>query len=321
MDPEADSGNFPGAVNPQDKGPLTLIDLSGVFIPAVTPFQEGSGDVDIGAFEANLQSWCVHSIDGIVIAGTTGEAVLLDTEERLELVRAAREVLPPGVLLTVGTGMESTRATVRLSRQVAEVGAEAVLVQPPAYYKGAMTPEALREHYLAVAEGSPVPVIVYQAPLRMSTLDFPTGLVAELSTHENIVGIKDSRGKLDLMGELVEQCQEGFQLLVGSGALLYPALEIGAVGGIVAVANMAPAESGELYQAFIAGRTSQAGRLQEQIGPVHDAIVAGMGVPGVKAALNLLGLAGGQPRPPIRPLPEGRMEEVREVLGKGGLLG
>jgi len=297
-----------------------LIDLSGVFIPAVTPFQEGSGDIDIGAFEANLQSWSVHPIDGIVIAGTTGEAVLLDEDERLALVRAGREVLPPHVLLTVGTGLESTRATVRLSRRVAEEGAQAVLVQPPAYYKGAMTPEALREHYLAVAEASPIPVIIYQAPLRMSTLDFPTGLVAELSTHENIVGIKDSRGKLDLMGELVEQCQEGFQLLVGSGALLYPALEIGAVGGIVAVANMAPAQSGELYQAFVAGRTSEAGRLQEQIAPVHNDIVAGMGVPGVKAALSLQGLAGGDPRPPIRPLPEKRLDEVKAVLERADLL-
>ncbi len=203
-----------------------MIDLSGVFIPVVTPFHEGSGDIDIGAFEANLQSWSVHPVNGIVIAGTTGEAVLLDEDERLELVRAAREVLPPHIRLTLGTGLESTRATIRLSRKAGEEGAEAVLVQPPAYYKGAMTPEALREHYLAVADASPIPVIVYQAPLRMSTLDFPTGLVAELSNHENIVGIKDSRGKLELMGELVEQCQEGFQLLVGSGALLYPALEL-----------------------------------------------------------------------------------------------
>jgi 4-hydroxy-2-oxoglutarate aldolase len=183
-----------------------------------------------------------------------------------------------------------------------------------------MTPEALREHYLAVAEASPIPVIVYQAPLRMSTLDFPTGLVAELSNHQNIVGIKDSRGKLELMGELVEQCKAGFQVLVGSGALLYPAMEVGAVGGIVAVANMAPAQSGELYQAYKAGRSSEAGRLQQQIGPIHNDIVGGIGVPGVKAALDMLGLNGGNPRPPIRPLPESGRGRVREVLMRGGLL-
>jgi 4-hydroxy-2-oxoglutarate aldolase len=298
-----------------------LIDLSGVFIPAVTPFLEGSGEIDIVAFQSNLRNWSQHPIQGVVIAGTTGEAVLLDEEERLALVVAAKEVLPPEILITVGTGLESTRATVRLSRKVAEVGAQAVLVQPPAYYKGAMTPEALREHYLAVAAASPIPVIVYQAPLRMSTLDFPTGLVAELSNHENIVGIKDSRGKLELMGELVEQCQDGFQVLVGSGALLYPAMEVGAVGGIVAVANMAPAPSGELFQAYKAGRSSEAGRLQQLIGPIHNDIVGGIGVPGVKVALDFVGLSGGDPRPPIRPLPEKGRDEVRKVLVRAGLLG
>jgi 4-hydroxy-2-oxoglutarate aldolase len=256
----------------------------------------------------------------VVIAGTTGEAVLVDEEERVALVRQARKALPERVLLTVGTGLESTRATLRLSRAVAQEGAEAVLVQPPAYYKGAMTPEALREHYLAIADGSPIPVIVYQAPLRMSTLDFPTGLVAELSNHDNIVGIKDSRGKLDLVGELVQQCREGFQVLVGSGALLYPALEVGAVGGIVAVGNMASQASGELFQAYSAGRSAEAGRLQQLLGPIHNEIVAGMGVPGVKVALDLLGYRGGDPRPPIRPLADSGREDVREALTRRGLL-
>ena len=297
-----------------------MIDLSGVFIPAVTPFRPGTGEIDLPAMQENLRRWGDFPIRGIVIAGTTGEAVLLDEAERLELVRAAREVLGPDILLTVGTGLESTRATLSHSRAAADEGAEAVLVQPPAYYKGAMTPEALREHYLTVADGCPVPVIVYQAPLRMSTLDFPTGLVAELSKHENIVGIKDSRGKLELMGELVEQCREGFQVLVGSGALLYPALEIGAVGGIVAVANMAPGPSGELFQAFKAGRSSEAGRLQQLIGPLHNEIVGAIGVPGVKVALDLLNYRGGDPRPPIRPLAEKGRMEVRESLIRRGLL-
>lgn len=297
-----------------------MIDLSGVFIPAVTPFLPETGEIDLPSMQENLRRWGDFPIRGIVIAGTTGEAVLVDEEERLELVRAAREALNPNVLLTVGTGMESTRATVRLNRAVAQEGADAVLVQPPAYYKGAMTPEALREHYLAVADASPIPVVVYQAPLRMSTLDFPTGLVAELSKHENIVGIKDSRGSLDLVGELVEQCQSGFQILVGSGALLYPALEVGAVGGIVAVANMAPGPSGELFQAFKAGRGSEAGRLQQQIGPIHSEIVGAIGVPGVKVALDLLNYRGGDPRPPIRPLTEKGRATVREILVRNGLL-
>jgi 4-hydroxy-2-oxoglutarate aldolase len=297
-----------------------VIDLSGVFLPAVTPFVPDTGEVDTAAMQENLKQWADHPIDGVVLAGTTGEAVLLDAQERLALVQAAREVLPEGILLTVGTGLESTRATIALTRTVADAGADAVLVQPPAYYKGAMTPEALREHYTAIGDASPIPVIIYQAPLRMSTLDFPTGLVAELSRHENLVGIKDSRGKLDLMGEILEQCQPGFQLLVGSGALFYPALELGAAGGIVAVANMAPGASGALYQAFQAGRTAEAGRMQQRIGPLHNSIVGGIGVPGVKVALDLLGLRGGPPRPPIQPLGEKGQAEVKESLETAGLL-
>jgi 4-hydroxy-2-oxoglutarate aldolase len=296
------------------------MDLSGVFIPAVTPFLPGTGELDLPSMQGNLRRWAEHPVQGIVLAGTTGEAVLLDEAERVALVRAAAEVLPDEILLTVGTGLESTRATVRLTRAVAEAGAQAVLVQPPAYYKGAMSPEALREHYRVVADASPVPVIVYQAPLRMSTLDLPTGLVAELSHHPNIAGIKDSRGKLELVGELVDQCREGFQVLVGSGAHLYPGLEVGAVGGILAVANVAPGASGVLFQTWQAGRSSEAGRLQERLGPLHHDLVAGVGVGGVKAALDLLGYRGGDPRPPLRPLPESRRIEVRKILVRAGLL-
>ncbi len=297
-----------------------MIDLSGVFIPAVTPYLPGTGEVDLPAMQANLRRWAASPIQGVVLAGTTGEAVLLDEAERVALVHAAREVLPSHVLLTVGTGLESTRATIRLTRAVAEAGAQAVLVQPPAYYKGAMTPEALRDHYRAVADASPVPVIVYQAPLRMSTLDLPSGLVAELSHHEAIVGIKDSRGKLELVGELVQQCRRGFQVLVGSGAHLYGGMEVGAVGGIVAVANEAPAASGELFRASRAGRSAEAGRLQERVGPLQNELVAGMGVGALKTALDMLGYRGGVPRPPIRPFPEARKGEVREILVRSGLL-
>lgn len=297
-----------------------MIDLSGVLIPAVTPFQADTGDVDLPGMQANLRRWANHPVNAIVLAGTTGESVFLDEAERVSMVSAAREALPDEVLVLLGTGLESTRATVRLTRAAATAGADGVLVQPPAFYKGAMTPEALRIHYLAVAEASPIPVIVYQAPLKVSTLDFPTGLVAELSGHDNIVGIKDSRGKLELMGDLVSQCQEGFQVLVGSGALFYPALEVGAVGGIIAVANMAPAESGELFRAFSSGRSAEAGRLQEKIGPVHNEIVGAVGVPGVKAALDMLGYDGGDPRPPLRPLPAPGREKVRDVLARKGLL-
>lgn len=296
------------------------LDLRGALLPVTTPFDPVTGDVDVVAFRANLRAWLAHPIRGVLVAGSTGESVFLDEGELSSLLEAAREVVPGDRLVIAGTGAEATRHTITKTRRAADAGADAVLVKPPAYYKGAMTPEALARHYRAVADASPVPVIVYQVPLRLSTLDLPTGLVAELSRHENIVGVKDSRGSLELVGELVEQCADGFQVLVGAGAKLYGGLEIGAVGGIVAVGLMAPGESAEICTAFHDGRKADAGRIQERIAPVHDRIVGGMGVPGIKAALDALGLHGGDPRPPLAPVPEARREEIRRVLHEAGLL-
>lgn len=296
------------------------VDLSGTFLPVTTPFDDVTGDVDVVAFRRNVRAWFEHPIRGILISGSTGESVFLDDRERAELIEAAADVVPDGRLIIAGTGAESTRQTIRLTDQAASAGAGAVLVSPPAYYKGAMTPEVLLRHFGAVADASSVPVLIYQVPLRMSTLELETGLVAELSKHDNIVGIKDSRGKLDLVAELVERTSDDFQVLVGSGALLYPALEVGAVGGIVAVGLMATAEAAGISVAFAEGRAEAAGHLQERIAPVHQAIVGGMGVPGVKAALDLLGLHGGSPRPPLPGAGSKTVDEIRSVLARAGLL-
>ncbi|HZD05141.1 MAG TPA: dihydrodipicolinate synthase family protein, partial [Longimicrobiales bacterium] len=147
------------------------------------------------------------------------------------------------------------------------------------------------------------------------------GLVAELSAHENVVGVKDSRGSLDLVAELVKDCRPGFQVLVGNGAVVYASLELGAVGGILAVANLDPGRSVGIVESFSAGRSAEAGRLQEMVGPVHKAVVGGLGVAGVKAGTDLLGLRGGDPRPPLAPLGEEGRKEVRRVLERARLLG
>jgi 4-hydroxy-2-oxoglutarate aldolase len=229
-------------------------------------------------------------------------------------------VVPADRVLISGIGAESTRGTIAQARQSADAGADTVLVSPPAYFKGAMTPEALARHFRAVADASPVPVLVYQVPLRMSSLDLPTGLVGELSRHPNIHGIKDSRGKLDLIGELVQATADDFQVLVGSGAHLYAALETGAAGGIVAVGLLATQAAAEISIAYGEGRMADAGRLQERIAPVHQQIVAGMGVPGVKAALDQLGLHGGAPRPPLTAASPTAVEQVRGILASAELL-
>jgi 4-hydroxy-2-oxoglutarate aldolase len=165
-----------------------------------------------------------------------------------------------------------------------------------------------------------VPVVVYQVPSHLSTVELATGLVAQLARHGNVIGIKESRGSLEQAGELLTACPPGFQLLIGSGALLYGALEMGAAGAIVAAAHLAPGACVALYRAFREGRASDSGRFQERVGPLHKEIVVRLGVPGIKAALDQLGQHGGAPRLPLRPLSAKAREQVSGTLRRAGLL-
>jgi 4-hydroxy-2-oxoglutarate aldolase len=298
---------------------MDSIDLRGVFAPATTPFDPVTGEAAVVSMRANLRRWLAAPLAGVVLFGSTGEGPLLDEDEKVRLTAATRDVVDGGRLLLAGTGAESTRATIRATAAVAAEGADAVLVQPPAYFRPAMTPEALRDHYLAVADASPVPVILYQVPPRFSTVELAAGLVGELARHPNIAGIKDSHGDLKALAALVDACGGNAQVLVGSGAVLYGALEAGAVGGILAVALLAPEECAALCRAYAEGRLADAGRIQERLAPLHRAIVADLGISGMKAALDELGMHGGPPRPPLKPLRAKDLPKVRDALAAAGM--
>lgn len=295
------------------------MELRGVFAPVTTPFDPVTGEADAVAMRANLRRWLQAPLAGVVLFGSTGEGPLLDQDEKARLTEASRDVVDGGRLLLAGTGAESTRATIRATRAVAQAGADGVLVQPPSYYRPSMTPDALRDHYLAVADASPVPVLLYQVPPRFSTVELSAGLVGELARHPNIAGIKDSHGDLKTLAALVDACGRNARVLVGSGAVLYGALEAGAVGGILAVSLLLPAECAAICQAFADERFAEAGRIQERVAPLHRAVVAELGVTGMKAALDELGMHGGPPRAPLKPLREKERAKVREALEAAGL--
>ncbi|MGD8496960.1 MAG: dihydrodipicolinate synthase family protein [Gemmatimonadales bacterium] len=292
--------------------------FEGVYLPITTPFGS-DGELDASALTANVRRWSETRIAGVLVAGSTGEAALLDDAEALEAVRVAREALPADRTLIAGTGRQSTRAAIRAARAAAAAGAGAVLVYPPYYFRGQMTPEALRLHFWEVADASPVPVLLYHVP-KFVPVDLAPDLVGELMRHGNIVGIKDSSGDMQNLGALCEVCGDDADVLVGAGTHLYSGLEIGARGGIIAVGLLAAGAATELYDAFRAGRAVEAGRLQERIGPLHRAVVAGTGVPGVKYGLDELGFIGGPPRPPLLPPDEAGRTAVRRALQAAGLL-
>lgn len=292
---------------------------SGVFAPVVTTFYPESGDVDLASFAANVRAHLAAGLHGIVVTGSTGEAALLDWDERAALVDTAREMVPPDRRLLVGTGAESTRACLKLTRDAAARGADAVLVVAPHYYGAAMTEAALSHHYRAVADASPVPVMLYNIPKYMH-FAIPASLVAELARHENVIGIKDSSGNRDLFAAYMESQSSTFSVLTGNGPMWHHALTVGSRGGILAVALFAAALSMEVYDAEQRGDRDGAAAAQARLTPLGAKIVGEMGVAGVKAAMDLVGLAGGPVRSPLLPLDASQRAAVGELMSAAELV-
>lgn len=293
--------------------------LSGLFIPVTTPFDPVTGDVEPVHFRDNLRRWLQTPVNGFVIFGSTGEGALLDDDEKVRLAEYARDVIPSMRPLVAGAGAESTRAVVRLARRFGAAGADAVLVHPPSYFGVSLSPGDLRDHYTAVADASPVPVLIYHMP-KFTHVTLDAGLVGELSRHPNVVGIKDSSGDLKRFAEYTDACEDGCRLFVGNGTLLYAALELGAAGGILALGLLAPEEYGELLEHFRAGRLAEAGKIQERLSPVHRQVVGAFGARGVKAGLELKGWHGGPPRPPLAPLGAKDRATVARVMQEARLI-
>ena len=286
--------------------------LEGIFPPVVTPFDR-RGHVDLGAFRENVARYVGIGMGGILVTGSTGEAPYLTEPERLSLVETARDVVKPPELLIVGTGLESTRETLRLSREVVKRGADAVLVVTPNYYKSRMDAPALIAHYRAIADGVPRPVLIYSIP-QFTGIHIDVATIATLSRHPNIQGLKESSGDLSFVKRVLRRVRPGFRVLVGSVQILLEGLRAGAVGGVLGQADYAPDLCVGLYEAFVHGRLATARDLQRRVMPLAQKINGPYGVAGVKAAMDLAGYHGGAPRPPLVPLDAGARRKVAAAL-------
>jgi 4-hydroxy-2-oxoglutarate aldolase len=289
------------------------VSLGGVVPPLVTPFRE-DGSLDRAAFEANLEGLGAAGLAGFLVLGSNGEATSLDEAEKLELLAAARRVLP-GRFLVAGTGTESTRGTVALTRKAADLGADAVLVLTPSFYRARMSEEALRRHFAAVADASPVPVYLYSVPA-FTGLAWPPGLAASLAAHPRIAGMKESSGDVGLLGRIVDTVPADFEVACGNAPIFYAALCAGAVGGVLAVANCVPRLVVALHDAFRDDDHSRARLLQKALTPLAVAVTTNWGVAGLKGAMDLAGLRGGAVRAPLLPLPDPAREEIRRLLDR-----
>ena len=258
-------------------------------------------------------------LDGVVALGSNGEAANLTETERLQWIHSVRGTLPPPLRLVAGTGAESTRATIERTRAAAAEGAEAALVIAPSYYRRQLTAEALRAHYHAVAEASPIPILIYNVPTHMG-YDLGAEWIVRLAGHPNIAGVKDSSGDIARLPGLRQQLGPDFILLTGSGEKMVGALEAGADGAIAALACLAPHTSAGIRHAWLEHRADEARQLQRTIAPLGEALTSGYGVPGLKAGLRLMGYDHGDPRPPLPPLPASELPALRRLLEDAKLM-
>jgi 4-hydroxy-2-oxoglutarate aldolase len=275
------------------------VNLDGILPPVATPFTS-SGEIDLAALSDNAARLMRTGLRGLVVLGSNGEAPFVDRDELARVTSTARGAVPADRLLIVGTGAPSTRQTLLATRAAAAEGADAVLVLTPSVFRSQMTADALVPHYRAIADDSPVPVLLYNFPAATG-VTLPVGAVEQLSAHPNIVGVKESSGDVAVVADLVSRTPEKFSVVVGAAASLYASLVLGADGGVVAVANVIPELCVRLHTLVRAGNHGDALALQRAITPLARAVTTDYGVAGLKAAMDIAGYRGGVPRMPLRP--------------------
>lgn len=288
--------------------------IPGGIYPPTPTFFAADGTVDLPTLHQHIAWLITHDLAGVLALGSNGEAMHLDDAERVAVIRTVREAMPvgSGVLLAGVTDL-ATRGTIHRAKLAKQAGADIAVVLPPFAFPGQMSPAALTAHFLAVADASPLPVLIYNMPANTANLDLTADVVIALAEHPNIIGVKDSSGQVAKLARIAS-ATTNFTILAGSGSFLIPTLAVGGHGAIAAVANIIPAQVAAIYalwQARFAApsvaaaqdREQQAQHLQAAIIPFNQAVTATFGVAGLKAALDLVRGYGGQPRAPLLPLP------------------
>lgn len=286
--------------------------LNGVLLPTTTPFGP-DGEIDFASLRANIENWSQAGVRGFVLLGSTGERVHLDEREYLQTIETARAATRDDLAFIVGAGQQSTIGTINEIKNAARAGADAVLVITPYFYRSAITQETLVSYYTAVADESPVPVLLYSMP-PLTGITIEPDTVGRLNQHANIIGVKDSSNDIAGFSRTVELCSADFAVMTGNGTVLLDTLRAGATGAILAVGCAVPQVCVEIYRAFKAGEDEHAAVLQSKLTPLATAVTTRFGIGGLKAALDLAGYRGGAVRAPLRPPDESARAEIAALL-------
>jgi 4-hydroxy-2-oxoglutarate aldolase len=287
-------------------------DLIGIYPPIAIPFKADE-TIDYDGLGFNLEKWATQPLDGVVVPGSNSESAYMSSEERIEVMRVCAAAMQKvGKHFIAGTGMETTADTIRMTQVAADLGAAATLLLPPYFYKPAMDHRTLVAHFSAVADQSPIPILIYNVP-QFSGVAFSAKTLIELADLPNIVGVKDSSSSVTLVTGL-RAARPDFQVFAGTGSALLPFLSIGAVGGIMALANFAAKPLRAIYDTFLAGDIATAKFIQLSVAQINTAVTASYGVPGLKYAMDRTGYKGGFTRRPLLPLSEEAQRAIDEML-------
>lgn len=295
---------------------MKKIDLAGIFPPIVTPFKKE--EVAYDYLVENINKWNNSGLKGFVLLGSNGENVFLSEAEKIEVVKTVIKNRAKDKIIIVGSGCESARETIYLTNRLAASGAQAALIVTPFYYGGKMNDEALIKYYTVVADNAEIPVLLYNVP-KFTGVNINPGVLSVLAKHPNIIGIKDSSGNVNQLGQYLNEVDDNFNILVGTAGSLLGALTLGCKGGILALANIVPEKCVEIQQLIQAGKLSEARALQLRMIPVNHATTTTYGISGLKYAMDLLGYKGGETRLPLLPLKQEEKEKIRNILVKASL--
>ncbi len=290
--------------------------LAGVFPPLITPFENDR--ILFDGLERNVQRMNETGLRGYFVLGTNGEFKSLSVEERMEVLKVVVQNASKDKVIMAGTAAESTKETIEITLQAADIGAQMVSLLMPSFFIKIIDDDVLVNYILDIAEASPVPVLLYNNPSVTAGLTVSTEVIKRVSGHPNIIGMKDSsRGNYH---SYLESVENGFFLLAGSTSFFLELLHAGGIGGVLSLANVFPDACVRLYRAFREGRHDEAKRINDSLVSLNREVSGLFGVPGVKAAMNIAGFTGGEPRRPLRPLTQIQFHALRDTLYSSGFL-
>jgi 4-hydroxy-tetrahydrodipicolinate synthase len=290
--------------------------IHGIIPPVATPMKPDE-DLDLPRLRWFLDRQLAAGVHGVFVLGTNSEFYALDEREKQEVVATAVAHVGKRVPVLAGTGAETTREAVRLTRMAEREGADGVSVITP--YFVSPTQQEIFDHYRRIAESTALPVVLYNNPSTCGGVKIDVDTVARLAEIPNILGVKDSSGDLQNTLEYLRVVPQRFAVLMGRDTLIFSALQFGARGAVPATANIVPALLVEIYEAFRRGDAEASQAAQLRLNPLRLALTLGTPPGSVKAALHLLGLSLGPCRAPVSGLPADRIPTMRAALQAAGL--